>query len=545
MAVRILGSLVLMLLLLGAAGSARAHAVVTGTEPLDGTVLAGPPSEVVIGFNEPVALIRAQVLGPDGQDVLEPDGGRAGEDGLHLDLPEGLARGTYTVSYHVVSLDGHPVAGSLVFSIGAASASGSQVEDDSAGWRWSFVAARVLLYLGLFGAAGGVAYALLVRPLEPLREEVRRIGSAAALVGLAAAVMALGLQGGLLLGGPPVILADPVTWAAGLSSTFGRAALCAMLGLALVWAGSRVRRTRGADLLAASGAVVALASFGLSGHVVTAGPGGLTIPPLLIHSTLAAFWVGSLLPLLRALAVPAEGTAPTVQRFSRQAILAVPVLLLAGLVLAWIQVRRPGALATTEYGRILLLKVVLVGALLGLAALNRLSLTPALARHIPGAGRRLGWSIRAEIALVVPILAATAALGTTPPPRALLAQGAPADLHAHEEHGHMRSERRLTLSADGFVAEVALAPGRIGPNGVSIALRDPRGRDLDVPEVTLRLSNAGKGIAPLVRPAERTGPGLWHVADLHLAVPGTWTLELDVLVSDFERQTATADLTVE
>ena len=38
-------------------------------------------------------------------------------------LPEDLPQGTQIVSYRVVSEDGHPVAGSLVFSIGAVTGS--------------------------------------------------------------------------------------------------------------------------------------------------------------------------------------------------------------------------------------------------------------------------------------------------------------------------------------------------------------------------------------------------------------------------------------
>ena len=524
-------------------GVARAHAVVVGTEPADGDLLAEAPAEVAVRFNEPVALTRAQVLGPDGEDVLPSEEVESREDGLHLALPEDLAQGTYTVSYHVVSLDGHPIAGSLVFSVGAVSASGATVEDGTTGWRWTFVAARVALYLGLLGAVGGVAYERLVRPGTTSRQETHRVAGTSALLGVGAAVAALGLQGCLLMGGPPNILAQPATWAAGLSSTFGRAALCAIAGLGLVWIGSRVR-SRAGDLLLMLGALVALVSFGLSGHVVTAGPRGWTIPPLVIHAALGAFWVGSLLPLLCALDAPAGESAPAVQRFSALAVVAVPLLILAGVALTWIQVRRPEGLFTTQYGLVLLVKIVLVGALLGLAALNRLILTPALARGEAGAARRLGRSIQVEIGVVVLIMAATAALGTTPPPRALMAQAEASDPHSHEEHGHMHEGQRLSLAAQDFMAEVTITPGQAVPNGATLSITDHAGQPLDVLEITLRLSNWEKGIAPLERPAERVEPGQWRVPDLTLAVPGTWELELDVLISDFERQTAVTELTI-
>ena len=50
-----------------------------------------------------------------------------------------------------------------------------------------------------------------------------------------------------------------------------------------------------------------------------------------------------------------------------------------------------------------------------------------------------------------------------------------------------------------------------------------------------------KVIAPLERPAERTGPGLWHVPDLPLAVAGTWRIDVEVLISYFDRQTTAGE----
>ncbi|EYD77510.1 putative Copper export protein [Rubellimicrobium mesophilum DSM 19309] len=151
------------------------------------------------------------------------------------------------------------------------------------------------------------------------------------------------------------------------------------------------------------------------------------------------------------------------------------------------------------YGRVLLVKLALVAGLVGQAALNRLRLTPALRRGDPDAPRRLGWSIVGEVGLVIGILIATATLGTTPPPRALLPDGTTEaqDAHAHQEHGHMPTEQRLSHMATNFMAEVTLAPGRIGINDVAIAVTNHIGQPLDVAKVMLRLSNPEKGIAPL------------------------------------------------
>jgi copper transport protein len=534
-------------LLLGTAGMAQAHAVALASDPPDGAVLADPPAEVVVQFNEPVSLVRAQILDGDGQDVLSTGGARSGEDGLHLVLPDGLGQGSYTVSYHVVSLDGHPVAGSVVFSLGRVSrgASAGIAPEETQAWRWSFLAARLGLDLSLLVAAGGMTFAGLVRPKGPSREAALRIAGMAAALGTGLALLTVGLEGGMLLGGSASLLLAPGAWRMGALSAFGCTALCAVAGLSLVGLAARFRRLAGAGLLGMTGACLVLGSFALSGHVVTAGPRWLTSPPLLIHVAAAAFWAGSLLPLGRALSRPTGEAGSLLQRFSALAVWAVGVLILAGLVLAWVQVRQPGALLSTEYGRLLLLKLALVGGLLVLAALNRVRLTPALVRGEAEAPRRLRRSIGTEVALVAVILGITAALGTTPPPRALLAVEqldgrGPADDHPHAGSEAVPRERHVRLAGPGFQAEVVLGPGEAGANHVMIYLRDPEGRPLEVPELSLRLSNPDRGVAPLDRRAQPAGSGVWHLADLVLAVPGDWILELDILVTDFERRTAKA-----
>jgi copper transport protein len=190
---------------------------------------------------------------------------------------------------------------------------------------------------------------------------------------------------------------------------------------------------------------------------------------------------------------------------------------------------------------VLLIKLVLVAGLLGLAALNRLRLTPALVRGDKGAAARLGRSILAETGLVMAILVATATLGTTPPPRALDSTAATdaSDAHAHEEQGHRHApaERSLRLSGEGFEATIVLEPRQDRPGAVSIILLGSESQPFNPLEVTLRLSNPGRGIAPLERRAQRDSAGVWRVPELVLAVPGEWEIELDVLVSDFQRQT--------
>src|ERR1700738_1383923 len=94
-----------------------AHASLVSAEPRDGSVVAQVPKTVQLRFNESVAPAVVRLIDANGKardDVTI----RAADQAIILTLPDELPRGTQIISYRVVSQDGHPVAGSLVFSIG-------------------------------------------------------------------------------------------------------------------------------------------------------------------------------------------------------------------------------------------------------------------------------------------------------------------------------------------------------------------------------------------------------------------------------------------
>ena len=182
-------------------------------------------------------------------------------------------------------------------------------------------------------------------------------------------------------------------------------------GLLLVLAGLRVA---GPGLwIAGAGGLLALWSFALIGHVPDAGP--LWLQALLVlHLAAAAFWIGILSPLRRLAAQPENlsSAAGLGHRFGRIAAVTVPVLIAAGIVMAWRLLGDVSALTTTGYGLTLLAKIAGVAVLLGAAALNRLRFVPAMRRGDPAAAARLRRSIAVEWLAVCAILLVTATLTT-------------------------------------------------------------------------------------------------------------------------------------
>jgi copper transport protein len=122
--------------------------------------------------------------------------------------------------------------------------------------------------------------------------------------------------------------------------------------------------------------------------------------------------------------------------------------------------------------------------------------------------------------LMLAIFGTAALWRFTPPPRALaIAAAQPANIHIH------------TLTA---MADVTLTPGRAGPVHAAIMLANSEFGPLPAKELTVSFANPAAGIEAIERQAVRGADGLWRIDALSLPVPGRWSVELAILISDFE-----------
>jgi methionine-rich copper-binding protein CopC len=103
------------------AAPALAHDELVGSSPAAGATLTALPKRVVLRFEEPPARQGIRMT------VVDPRGGRLNRTGPQLNgstLSEALRpskrRGDYVISFHIVSDDGHPVSGTIRFTVAAA-----------------------------------------------------------------------------------------------------------------------------------------------------------------------------------------------------------------------------------------------------------------------------------------------------------------------------------------------------------------------------------------------------------------------------------------
>jgi copper transport protein len=450
---------------------------------------------------------------------------------LRLPLPDDLPHGSYVLSYRVTSADGHPVVGSFLFAIGAPDHAVRAAALDAHDGLWSIVgtAARAFCYGALVLPAGLALFLTSLAVPAALQRPLQRALARLALVGLAACLVMLGATGGALHGGPPGALLTPAPWRIALASPIVGSMLVASLGLIVLAAARRGGRFTTPAL--AAGAFLVALSFALAGHAATAGPAWITGPALTLHALSAAYWGGAFAPLLMALRrLPRPEAYVLLSAFSSRAIVAVAGLLLAGAVLAALQVRTPSALIATDYGRLLLLKVSLVALLLGLGAINRLVLTPRLAGRDEAAAQ-LRRTIGADLALAAGVVALTAGLGTVPPPRAL-AEGAAHDAHApayHEPHDYA-----VHAAAQGHNLVLVATPATVGENRIDLYLTDSRGQPVSAEAAEMAFALPEMGIEPMQADAPAIGPGHFR-GRIDLPLAGGWQVRADLLVDDFTK----------
>jgi copper transport protein len=512
---RLIAALATLLWCLCFATGASAHASLIATDPSDGSVFAEAPKMVQLRFNEGVAPAVINLIDATGKkrtDIAV----KAVDQSILVTLPQDLPRGTQVVSYRVISQDGHPVGGSLMFSIGAATGAPAEAAKESGAINILIWLTRIGVYLGLFVGVGGVFFVGWIGRARA----ATGIIVAALTAGIVSALASLGLQG---LDALDLGLGDvwaPAVWKAALTTSLGPSLLVAIAAMAA----SLVTLLTAQKTLVRLLAALALAGVGLSlaatGHAATAPPQWLTRPTVFLHGIGVAYWVGAFAPLIAMAVSPGPVLLPALNRFSRIAVLVVGMLVLTGLTLAVIQLESFRALVETKYGLILSTKLVLVIGLLALAALNRFRLTPAIAVN-PTATHPLVRSIAFEGAIAVAILAAVAGWRFTPPPRSLAAVAeTPLAVHIHTEEA---------------MFQVLVSPGTVGTDSFVLQLMQGDASPLVAKGATLILSLPERGIEPMERPAALGSDGYWHVRNVPIPYPGHWHMRIEALVTDFKK----------
>ncbi len=443
----------------------------------------------------------------DDGDVAHPSGDA---DRLGVGLKPRLPDGTYTATYRVISADGHPVSGGMVFSIGKPGAGPAKTIDELVGDAGASTTAKAvqrvanaLQYLATALAVGFVIFVLLCWRAGLQAPRARPLLLGAAALGVLASVV--GLLAEAEVGGGLSFVLD---------TRFGHV----WGARTIVWLvfGALAAASAPLAALAVPAALLAVAPA-LEGHSTTISPTALLIPLDALHVLAMSAWLGGLVALLF---VVTGDRAPIMRRFSQLALVSVITLAVTGTIAAISLLTALEQLWDTGYGRELLAKIALLVVLIGLGWLNR--------RRLAG-GRTIRDVVRAEVALILAILGVSGVLVDGVPPVSAAA-------------GPFSATKRL----GPLDMQLTLDPARAGPNELHLYLFDARTGAPFTQSKELRLTARlpGENIGPLPLTMRRSGPGHFTADTVQLLPAGDWTLLVTERVSEFDQYETTLEVPI-
>lgn len=545
---------------LAAPASAGAHAVLLRTAPSASATIERPPKLVLMTYSEPVeprfaivsvtdATGRQVTAGPPRRSARSPD-----------ELVTPLRRATpgwYLVYWRVISADGHPVRGAFTFAVGASPGPAPEFAVPSlseTAATTQLLVARWIVFLSMMGAIGlFVLRSLTARPLvRVLRGSSLRALNVAFWIALGVALVAT--AGYALMATAQFALRSTFDLGALIpilrASAFGRGYLdleltLALFGVAalLCMAIDRPERPQRsvAELLATGGALLAAAAClvvpGAAGHAAQTSPRGLSLAFDWAHLVAGSVWIGGLVGLLVLWRSTADllrvaALSFVVPRFSRIAFASVVLLIGSGIGSALQHLPTLASLWQTSYGKMLVVKIVLLGAAMLLAAVNlartkpRLQAAPTHPTLASGAAVLLRRLVGGEVVFVFGALFAAAVLASLAPPSKALA-----------ELGHVNARvgpgpvARVVRHGDYRLA-FGIDPNRAAlPNAFSVEItRD--GKPVRGAGVVARFAMLDMTMGELAYKLPERGPGTFARSAPALVMVGHWALTYEITPPD-------------
>jgi len=507
-----------VLLALATPGPAGAHALLASSDPTDGTRLDEPPAQIVLRFTEAPELPLSQVslLDRSGAtlQVGQPAAVPGEPEALSVAVPA-LEQDVYTVTWRTVSkVDGHPSGGTFAFGIGVsplqvAPAKGPAVETPEPSPLE--MTGRLVLFVGLGLLVGATWVGSLVFVVCPW--PVRRV----AIWAWGGAVI------GLMVLSAAQQRASGVGFAEFLPTTPGRALIyragaIALAGTGLLGAALWPRSRRALLLVAGVAAAGAMLAHVAAGHAAARGDlAWAKVVSQWLHFLAVGVWLGGLAALLlgvRGKPTAMKGTA--VRRFSAVAAFALAAVAGTGLVRALNEVGSWGALFSTGYGQLVLVKVGLIGALATLGGINRWRNVPKADTSLRGLRRVSG----GELVLAVGALTAAAVLATLVPPAQVPAA--------------VRPPAAVTATGSDFATSVRtrleVDPALPGANRFDLRVTDyDTGEPVDAQRVSLTFSFlGGADVEDSQLELRPQGEGRYRATGSNLSIGGPW--EVTILV---------------
>jgi copper transport protein len=493
-------------------GRVSAHAELLTSDPAPGAVLDTAPKRITLTFTEPVEISLGGIRlfngagnSIDVSTARHPDGD---DTVVEVDLPT-LDNGSYIVDWRVVSADSHPVHAAFTFQVGPESNLESGLLDQIVGSSGTGKTARIGLIVSRSLVTASIAIVfggLLVCGLGivPFGRRQRVAIGVAAAVGAVAGALAMPLEVGYTAGRSLGVITDGSAWRAVFDTTIGvawvvRAIVIALTATVLLATRSHCRATWWRLMLIVGLVVVGVASA-YGGHGATGRWHYLGVMLTMLHVSAMAAWLGGLAMLVLSFG---DAQRDGVERFSAIALLAVVTVVVTGTLQGFRQVGSWDGLTSTSYGKLLIWKVIAVGAVLGVAAVARAATHGRLVAARPrveasvGAAAQDGYDrVRLRRAVTLESMLAVVVIVIT----SLLMAANPSEATASAPFS-------ATLTSQGYLSTITVAPGRVGTNEVHIYLSSPNSSLEQPDDIKVTIQDPSRDIDPISLTVSKAGAG--------------------------------------
>lgn len=579
-----------------------AHAFVIGSDPPPFASLSTPPSQVEIEFIDPIDINHSQIK------VLDANGKKVNNDDWHyitsdhtktvVTLPS-IPNGIYTVYTKVLdAADGHTTTNAFVFAVGQPIPASLLNKKESVSFtdivsiqdtlaRYPSLLGQVVVVGALFSSFW------LWKPLSrvPVIEEAFE----ATRVKIDTSMTRLVLIGSIIiLGGDAAMISSEMYsinsgFLDAVSTNFGQMWIVRMsLSVALFGVAFIAYRKQKQSIHVLSNGLTAVL-FGLGVAVLTtttlishgaASGKFLALVLDFVHNVVSSLWIGGVI-YLSFVVVPglkqvfnhrlnASVLTVIIPRFSTVVVALLGVVAMTGPALLYELENNLSITLASIYGDILIIKLSLAGAMIGLGAIHQTIIyrqarnvlaVPTIQEHhtmpidlkIPASDgnesktvvSHFGKLIKIEAVIGFLLIASIAVLVDSGLP-AIQFQNELSQQQQQIPHVYafatplvnqdQFTETRYTDTGDKIV--MTISPFYSGKNNITLSFFDPNGNPLiGINDTSITLNQVDKSIGPIVvgyNPNERqttntvqVSPGVFSVSTSAFAIPGHWDAQVE------------------
>lgn len=508
-------------------GISFAHATIVRSNPAVNQILAHSPEKVSIEFDEHIqsTFYSLKVYDINGNQMNRDDGyiDTRNSSILESDLKKSLPNGVYTIKWRAVSSDGHPVDGLIPFQVGAGK-NLALLKSKTSGYipQFDLILIRWIQYLSGAIFVGLTFFYLTLLPREslqntPLLKRYKKIINLS-LAFLGASIL-LGLpleatiEAGVSWQGAfrASILKDVVT-----QTLFGTMWIIDIVLLFLLL--FTVKRNKHLFFWWASFILGAFILFtkAITGHANTSKDLLVLIEFDFIHLLSASIWIGSIIAMVILLPMMRQEESKgqyfkMIKGFSTWGKICVLVLVLSGIYISSQFVPTIHSLFSTNYGRVLIGKIILFFVMFLFAFFNN-------RKGRKEEENKWGFSLWGEIISGLIVLVLAVILTNLPT--------------AYSSLGPINQTNKLN---NQYQIQLKVSPNIAGKNSFEVILKDKNSRPLSqIQQVTMTFTDLemDMGDDTIIIPKDKNGK--YKIEGLYFTSSGKWKVHVHALTNSLD-----------